>query len=357
MKMSFISWKKAFLPALLAGTIFSSCNKDLPEATPIPPDAVTGSPIATLLDGPNYTFLKAAVTRAGLMAPLSVPTNVFTVFAPTDAAFQASGIPSVAVINSLPVATLNAIISYHVIGGRRLNAASISEQYPNMYLQSLLMLQPPSASLPPGYRMPLCISRRGSNAWANNIPVTQADIAAANGVVHNVARVVMPPDSVLAQIVSADPSYSYLLAALARADAGPPPGAPRLIPLLSNPAANFTVFAPTNDAFNTLFAALGVPQNPTSFNLLPSATVWGIVAFHVQGVRAFSPNLSTGNRPSVMGVNQQFNVSASGVQVRGPGNVVPTPGGPVNFFANVTVPDKNAINGVIHRIDAVLLPQ
>jgi len=357
MKILNISWKKALLPAIVVSSLLGACNKDLPEATPIPADAITGSPISTLLDGPNYTFLKAAVTRAGLMTPLSVPTNVFTVFAPTDAAFQASGIPSVAVINSLPVNTLNAIVSYHVVGGRRLNAASITEQYPNMYLQSLFLLQAPSAALPPGYRMPLCISRRGSNAWANNIPVTQADIAAANGVVHNVARVVMPPDSVLAQIVSRDPSYSYLLAALARADAGPPPGAPQLIPLLSNAAANFTVFAPTNDAFNTLFAALGVPQNPSSFGLLPSATVWGIVAFHVQAVRAFSPNLSTSNRPSVMGVNQQFTVSSTGVQVRGPGNVVPTPGGPVNFSANVVVPDKNAINGVIHRIDAVLIPQ
>ncbi len=333
-----------------------SCNKDLPPATPIVTPPPTGSSIMTLLDGPNYTFLKAAVTRAGLSAALTDQTAVFTVFAPTDDAFIASGIPSVAVINSLPPATLNSIVSYHVIGGQRYEATAISEKYPNMYLQSLLVLAAPSAASPPGYRMPLGISRRGSNAWANNIPVTQANIQAANGVIHNIARLLSPPSLVLAQVVGGDPSYSYLLAAVLRADQGPPPGAPALLPILSNAAANLTVFAPTNDAFNTLFAALGLPQAATSFALLPSATVWGILAFHVQGVRAFSVNLSNTSRASIMGVAQQFDIT-SGVKVRGPGNVVPTPGGPVAFSANVTSADINAINGVIHRIDAVLLPQ
>lgn len=343
--------------ALVSGLfLLYSCNKDLPLATPIVTPPPTGSSIMALLDGPNYTFLKAAVTRAGLSAALTDQSAVFTVFAPTNDAFIASGIPSVDVINTLPAATLNSIVSYHVIGGQRYEAAAILDKYPNMYLQSLLVLAPPSATNPPGYRMPLCISRRGSNAWANNIPVTQANIQAANGVVHNIARLLSPPTLVIAQVVAGDPSYSYLLAAVQRADQGPPPGAPALLPVLSNAAANLTVFAPTNDAFNTLFAALGVPQAPSSFALLPSATVWGIVAFHVQGVRAFSVNLNNTSRPSIMGVPQQFDVT-SGVKVRGPGNVVATPGGPVAFSANVTSADINAINGVVHRVDAVLLPQ
>ncbi len=356
MKIFKSNWKTGLLATVFLTSIFTACNKDLPVATPIVPPPTTGSTIMALLDGPNYTFLKAAVTRAGLTAALSNANNRFTVFAPTDAAFTASGIPSVAVINSLPVATLNAIVSYHVIGGQVIAASDILDKYPNMYLQSLLMLQAPSAALPPGYRMPLGISRRGNNAWANNIPVTQANISASNGVIHNVAFLISPPDQVLAQLVAGNPDLSYLLAAVQRADAGPPPGAPALLPILSNAAANLTVFAPSNTAFNNLFAALGVPQDPSSFALLPSATVWGIVAFHVQTVRAFSPNLSNTSRPSVMGVAQQFDVT-SGVKVRGPGNLFPTPGGPVPFFANVTSADRNAVNGVLHIVDAVLLPQ
>ncbi len=349
------------IAALLASTIMLfSCNKDLPVAVPIVTPPPTGSTIMTLLDAPNFSLLKTAVTRAGLSSALSNASNVYTVFAPDNDAFALSGI-DLATINALPVATLQSILNYHLIGGQAYRAANILEKYPNMYLQSSLLLQAPSASLPPGYRMPLGISRRGSAAWANQIPVKQADVAASNGVVHVVAAVLSPPSLVLAQTVATDPSYSYLLAAVQRADQGPPPGAPALLPILSNAAANLTVFAPTNDAFIALYTALGLgaagPITPASVNLLPTATVWGIVAFHVQGVRAFSPNLDNTSRPSIMGVSQQFNVTSTAVQVRGPGNVVSTPGGPVNFFANVTSANINNINGVIHRVDAVLIPQ
>jgi uncharacterized surface protein with fasciclin (FAS1) repeats len=358
MKTLYKNWKLQTLAFSSAALLLFSCNKDLPVAEPIVPAPPTGETIMAIVNGnANFTFLKAAIDRAGFATALNTATNVYTVFAPDNAAFQLSGIPSVDVINGLPVATLQSILNYHLIGGQRFPAANILDKYPNMYLPSMLFVAPPSAALPPGYRMPLGISRRGTNAWANQIPVKQADIAASNGVIHVVAALLSPPTQVLAQIVASDPSYSFLLAAVQRADQGPPPGAPQLLPILSNALANLTVFAPTDDAFKTLFGALGLPQETSSFALLPSATVWGIVAFHVQGVRAFSPNLSNTPRPSIMGVNQQFNVTPTAVQVRGPGNVVPTPGGPVNFFANVTSPNINAVNGVIHRTDAVLIPQ
>jgi uncharacterized surface protein with fasciclin (FAS1) repeats len=350
------------IAALLAATVMLfSCNKDLPVAVPTPYVPPAGSTVYTLISGANFTILKAAVDRAGFQSLLRDSMMVFTVFAPDDAAFQASGIPNAGAIAGIPVADLQSILRYHLIGGQTYRASNIQEKYPNMYLQSMLLLSPPSASLPPGYRMPLGISRRGAAAWANQIPVKQADVAASNGVVHVVAALLSPPTLVLAQTVASDPSYSYLLAAVQRADQGPPPGAPALLPILSNAAANLTVFAPTNDAFIALYTALGLgaagPITPASVNLLPSATVWGIVAFHVQGVRAFSPNLDNTSRASIMGVAQQFNVTSNAVQVRGPGNVVSTPGGPVNFFANVTSANINNINGVIHRVNAVLIPQ
>jgi uncharacterized surface protein with fasciclin (FAS1) repeats len=364
MKTFLNKWKNLAWVMLASGTLIVSCNKDLPVAEPIVPAPLGGSPIMTLLDAPTFSFMKAAVTRAGLNTALANASNRYTVFAPSDAAFIASGIPSIAVINSLPVATLTAILNYHIIGGQVLNSPQVSENYPNMYLQSSLMVAPPSAALPSGYRMPIGISRRGANVWANNIPVSAANIGASNGVVHTVARVVAPPDSTLAGIVSFDPSYSYLLAALARADAGPPPGAPTLIPLLSNALANFTVFAPTNDAFIALYTALGLgaagPITPQSVNLLPTTTVWSIVAYHVQSVRAFSVNLPAGDNQinSILGgpptaPPQIFRVALPSVQVRGPGNVM----GTTPFFANVIAADKNAINGVIHRVNAVLLPR
>jgi uncharacterized surface protein with fasciclin (FAS1) repeats len=361
-------WKNLAFLLLVSATTIVSCNKDLPVAEPIVTTPPTGSSIMTLLDAPTFSFLKAAVTRAGLTSALANANNRYTVFAPNDAAFIASGIPSIAVINSLPVATLTSILNYHIIGGQVLNSPQISEKYPNMYLQSSLMIAPPSAALPSGYRMPIGVSRRGANAWANNIPVTAANIGASNGVVHTVARVVAPPDSTLGAIIARDPSYSYLAAAVARADAGPPPGAPMLTPLINNALANFTIFAPTNDAFIALYTGLGLgaagPITEASVNLLPSATVWGILGYHVQGVRSFAVNFPAGDNQinSLLGgpptaPPQIFKVALPSVQVRGPGNVVPTPGGPVSYYANVVAADKHAINGVIHRIDAVLLPQ
>lgn len=362
--------KNIFKPTIQAtGWLFAialtiaSCNKELPQAVPIVPPPPTGSSIAELLDDPSFSILKSAVTRANLTALLADKSAVLTVFAPDNDAFIASGIPAAA-IPTLRPGFLDTVLRYHVLGGLRLRAADISERFPNMYLQSSFVLQAPSAALPPGYRMPICISRRGAFAWANNIPVKQADIIAANGVVHKVSFVIAPPSQVIAQIAAGDPNLTFLMAALARADAGPPPGAPKLIPVVSNPAANLTVFAPTNAAFQAALVALGLPPDISSINLLPTTTVWSIVAYHVLGVRAFAANLpnGNGNLPSLISIPIQSRVSVTAplpptsVEVRGAGNVLPTTP-PTPFFAKVTRADVHAINGVVHIVDNVLLPQ
>ncbi|HSR38079.1 MAG TPA: fasciclin domain-containing protein [Phnomibacter sp.] len=350
---------------VLAGAMFlASCNKDLEQAKPIvPPPPTATSTIAQLLDDPNFSTLKAAVTRANLMTALADPTASFTVFAPDNAAFTASGIPASAIPTFRP-GFLDTLLRYHIIGGERLTAGRITEQFPNMYLQSGFVLQAPSASLPPGYRMPILPSRRTNVAWVNNIPIKAADIQAVNGVVHVPAFIVQPPSQVVAQIIAADTSLTFLLAAVQRADAGPPPGAPQLLPILSNAAANLTVFAPDNNAFRQTLAALGLPPVIGSINLLPTTTVWGIVAYHAMTVRAFAANLPSGvaNLPSLIGVPIQSRVTVTPpapptlIELRGNGNNLPT-NPPTAFFARVTTGDLNAINGVVHKINAVLLPQ
>jgi uncharacterized surface protein with fasciclin (FAS1) repeats len=351
--------------ALMAGAIFlASCNKALEEAQPIvPPPPAATSTIAQLLDGPNFSTLKAAVTRANLLAALSDPKASFTVFAPDNDAFTASGIPAAAIPTFRP-GFLDTLLRYHIIGGEQFTASRISTQFPNMYLQSSFVLQAPSAALPPGYRMPILPSRRNNIAWVNNIPIKAADILAVNGVVHVPSFVVLPPSQVVAQIVAADTSLTFLLAAVQHADAGPPPGAPQLLPILSNAAANLTVFAPDNNAFRQLLAGLGLPPVISSINLLPTTTVWGIVAYHAMTVRAFAANLPSGvgNLPSLIGVPIQSRVTVTApappslIELRGNGNVIPTTP-PTQFFARVTAGDLHAVNGVVHKINAVLLPQ
>lgn len=358
MKNIFSKWWSSATVVVAGAAMLASCNKELPQPTPIIVPTPSGANMTQVLaSSAKYSILRAAITRAGsaLTFNLSDPTAVYTLFAPDNDAFIASGIPSETAVSGLPAATVASILNAHVIPGVKLKAADLSTAFPNMYMQSGLVL---SSTPPIPYRMPVFPSRRTAGAWFNDIAIKATDLNASNGVIHDIAKVFMPPSQVIAQVAAANSNLTYLMAALQRADAGPPPGAPKLIPILSNAAANLTVFAPTNQAFQNLLTAMNLPTDITTINALPTQTVWGIVAFHVLGSRAFSVNLPAGNSTaaSIMGVAQQINVTGANVTVRGPGNNLPTTP-PTAYSAKVTTPDINTINGVVHIVDAVLLPQ
>src|SRR5664279_2658633 len=103
--------KVSLLAAIIASCI--SCNKDLPNPTPIiyPPannsSVSIGSAIST---DTSYSFFKAAATRVGVLPALSDSSKLFTVFLPNNDAFRVSGITSVAVIGALPIQTVGAIV-------------------------------------------------------------------------------------------------------------------------------------------------------------------------------------------------------------------------------------------------------
>lgn len=407
---------KMLKPSLLVATAVSfllSCNKPLPDAEPIQTAAPTGQSIMETLNDPGFSILKAAVTKAGaeLTGLLSDRSAVFTFFAPTDAAFQFSGIPSAAALAAFRPGQLDTLLRYHLVPGLKLTSSVIPTTFPNLYVPSAFVLQAPSASLPPGLRMPIFPSKRGTNLFVNNIPVTQADILVANGVVHKVAALVAPPSQFLWTRINADADLTYLKAAIQKADTDPTaPGA--LQAALSNPAANLTVFAPTNLAFQQLLtgqitvalipiitqqliaggatpadAALQAPAlaqaqatalastpavftNPALASVLTVQTVKGLVVYHILGSRAFSVNLPTTatNTPTLLnraipthpGVTLQATFGAMGVTaatVKGAAN--PTPS---NILINPTPApggssDQHYINGVLHKIDQVLRPQ
>ncbi|HSC53075.1 MAG TPA: fasciclin domain-containing protein [Phnomibacter sp.] len=362
MKNIFRNWWSQSLLLLVAVGMLASCNKELPEPTPIQPPPATGTQTISqiLAANPNYSFLVAAIARAGSSLSFNPAdaTAKYTMFAPDNNAFIASGIPSIAVINGMPVASVAALVNYHVMPGLLLKAADFKTDFPNMYMQSALVL---SSAPPLAYRMSIFPRKHSTGNWVNNLPITSADVMASNGVMHGVPFLLSPPTQVIAQILAGNANFTYLMAAIARGDAGPPPGGQALLPLLSNGAANFTLFAPTNQAFNNLFAALGLPQDISTINALPTQQVWGIVAFHLLlNKRAFFRNFPDGQStfPSLIGVPQQYKVSlaAGTLEVRGPANLIPpAPGTP--YYAKATAMDAHAVNGVVHTIDAVLLPQ
>lgn len=391
---------KSFLPVTilaLAVSVLISCNKDLPVAEPITTPAPTGSTILEFLADPNYSILKAAVTKAGtnITNLLSDKSAVFTFFAPDDAAFQRSGILTTAHLAGFRSGQLDTLLRYHLIGGQKLTSANISSNFPNLQEPTMLALAPPSASLPPGLRMSIFPSKRGSNLFVNNIPITQADIAVANGVVHRVAALVAPPSQFLWNRINTDPDLTYLKAAIMRADSGAAASSSLQAALL-NPAANLTIFAPNNLAFQQILTgqitlalmAQGMPQanavatatalagspdvfnNPALFSVLTATTVKGIVVYHILGVRAFSVNIPTTatSTPTLLnsaipahpGVSVQAVFGATGVTaatVKGAANPSPS-----NILINPTpanngTSDQHYINGVIHIIDQVLRPQ
>ena len=396
--------------SILFSIVVISCNKDVDA--PVPNDKPVypkGPTIASIINGPNYTILKAAVTRAATSSArptvaslLSDSSLTFTLFAPDDNAFLASGI-NATVINVLPAASLHNILLYHILPQAVPASRLAGAPFPNLQYPSLLNPAPTLSSL---LRLTTFLKASSNGAWINNIPIVKPDSILANGIVHKVARVVMPPSRSLWDTINNGPQLTYLKAALIRADEGIP-AASTLQAALQNIGLNVTVFAPTDDAFRTfLTGAIAqylisqqVPQatavaqatalvtaygstllsnpgsipglGPTLSSVITPTLVRGIVVYHVlsaqsgsfapPGIRVFSVNLPTAPTlvktllNSVVSVHPGVTVSAT---FNGPVVTAATVKGAANATAsNVVFSDVHQTNGVIHGIDQVLLPQ
>lgn len=158
-----------------------------------------------------------------------------------------------------------------------------------------------------------------------NTNVTKADIDVKNGVIHVIDRVLLPP-TVVDQALNND-SFSILVQAVIKAN---------LVDAL-NDNGPFTIFAPTNAAFETLFSTLGISgiADLTEEQLAP------ILTYHVVSGNVLSTQLSEGAVPTLNG--ESLSVSLS-------------PAPEINGTAKIVVTDVQASNGVIHVIDSVLLP-
>ncbi|MGD2101468.1 MAG: fasciclin domain-containing protein [Acidimicrobiia bacterium] len=141
----------------------------------------------------------------------------------------------------------------------------------------------------------------------------------------------------VADVVVANDDFSTLLAAVQAAE---------LTEALADPDATLTVFAPTNAAFEAALAALGLTAEEL---LADTETLTAILTYHVLG------NVVTSGDIVAAGTEEIPVETLSGEQL----TVVLTDDGNVTFkdqSAMVTTADVEASNGVIHIIDAVLLP-
>ncbi len=145
-------------------------------------------------------------------------------------------------------------------------------------------------------------------------------------------EVIDEPQSIV-EIATSDEQFSTLVEALQKAN---------LVSALEEDGP-FTVFAPTNTAFDNLFTDLGV----SGLDDLSAEALRPILLFHVLGVEAKSGSLATGYVPTLSTGANSRSVS---LQVDLSSGVV------VGGSSKVTTADVDATNGVIHIIDKVMLP-
>jgi Fasciclin domain len=436
-----------------AALIFTACNKDLdrfPE--PILPSfaASTTNIAASLAANPNDSLFNRLLIRSGLSGLLADSSRKFTVFATDNLGMrlfvnQASGgaVPVAAsdaihsgfIANTLPAATAAAIVQ-HLTIGQVYTSASFPTGAPNFPITTLFQLDPVNT---PFLRMTLCVDKGTPVSYVNNVQILAVDQAASNGVIHKTAFLVTPPTVMVKNLIAADPTLTYFAAAVQRGDVGQT-GTGRLDSLMNFPVLNMTVLAPNNTAMITAYTglvygqaypqvyqaiynqaitngatpaqatALATANAPAQTNatiaptvalinsspttaagLFPSASVRGIVAYHMLArdtgskttptVRVFGNNLAEapalssvntlvngsialhpGIRASATYANTPFPGTLMGATFRGLGPLQ-NPDGTTNApfagqpAANVVAANRNAVNGVLHVIDRVLLPQ
>ncbi len=138
-------------------------------------------------------------------------------------------------------------------------------------------------------------------------------------------------------IAAANEDFSTLAAAVEAAG---------LQDALSDPEATLTVFAPTNEAFEAALTSLGLTAEEL---LADTETLTAILTYHVLG------DIVTSSDIAAAGTEEIPVETLSGEELA----VVVGDDGTVGFVdqtATVTMADIEASNGVIHVIDAVLLP-
>lgn len=159
--------------------------------TPVapPPEVAPTQDIVTAAStAPDFTTLTSAIQSAGLAQRLSSP-GPFTVFAPTNAAFEKIPLADrTALMQPAGKANLTKILTYHVVPGRLLAADIQAQAAANQGTASLTTVQ--------GGKLTLKDAGNGmweiTDAKGNTSKITLADQTRTNGVVHVVDTVLMP---------------------------------------------------------------------------------------------------------------------------------------------------------------------
>jgi uncharacterized surface protein with fasciclin (FAS1) repeats len=300
------------LAAAALVTTLTACDDD-DDTT-----AAVGTIVDVAVENGSFTTLVAALQATGLDIPLADNENTFTVFAPTDEAF--AKIDTTNLTND----ELENILLYHVI--------------PDAEVDSTQAIAAAGTKETMGNGDEMALSLSGSDLFANLSKVISPDVAASNGIIHAIDTVLLPPAEAttptqnIVEIAQSNANFTTLVAALSATS--------DLVATLSDPNGDFTVFAPTNDAFAALEASN--PGITAALLAAPDGALRDILLKHVvsgsvDSVTAFTLNGT--DVPTVNGETVEIEIDSGQFTVDG---------------AQVTTFDIRATNGIIHVIDAVI---
>lgn len=307
------------------------------EETPTIAEIVVAS---TEAETPEFTTLLAAVGLAdpSVLEALSDPEASWTVFAPTDAAFaalaEALGEEEFAAVLE-DTALLTDILLYHVVEGAVMSAdvVDLLTEFEGEFSVVTLNGQ---------YLDVMGSVEDGIMIDDANLVLEMVDIEASNGVIHVIDAVVVPEVDTIADVVVASaegdmPEFTMLLAAVGAAD-------PAVLEALSNPDASLTVFAPTDAAFealgeetlNAVLADVEALTNILTFHVLDGTIYsWEVADLLAENDNSVEVEMLNGSVATVT-------ADEEGIYING---------------ATIVMTDIETSNGVIHVIDAVILPE
>ena len=299
---------------------FSACGDDDDQ----PNVEVTGTITDKVQADAQFSILTAALARTGLDQRLDVPTQRFTLYAPTDAAFNASGVD----LASLSDEELTNILNYHVIAGNVLRAGDYAtgRSQANSNNRTALGTRDPAVALP------LTFDNDGGTIRINDMATAGDAIEAVNGVIYPIDMLLTPPDA--AAVATLDGRFTTLLAALERTG---------LDQVLAD-SGTYTIFAPTDDAFDAYGVDLATISTPNltkllAYHVLPSA----FLNTDIPGGMSFQTTASMSgpdDSPLSLMINKVTTNDVDSITI--------------NSSARVVAANVVSTNAVIHAIDEVL---
>lgn len=302
-----------FIITLVLGMIaLSACTEKVNDIT-----VIAG-------DNGNLTILVDALEQAGLVDDLQAE-GPFTVFAPTNQAFQdlLDSNPDWNELSDIPTATLTDVLLFHVVSGN-IMAGDLSDTYVNTL-----------ATGPNMEPLSLQVTVTGGVTFNGSAMPSTTDVEADNGVVHIINKVMLPPNVV--NLAANNGEFTSLVAALTRADL-----TTDYLSIL-NGDGPFTVFAPTNAAFEALLES---DENWNTLADIPVATLEAVLNYHVvNGANVQADQLTDGQTVTALGGTFEIDLS-NGAQIN------TTSGQTVD----IVITDVQGTNGVVHAINTVLLP-